>query len=397
MAVEPITLLKQVFPGMADEALVQMAWMTRVQTYPPETMLCREGAEEDVFYIVGEGQVIITQQLGSEERFLRYAGPGEYFGEMAVIANTPRNANVRTTVETTVVEIDKASFVEMIRQNPIIALTMFRTTVGWLRANDTAAIAALNRQKQEVERAYDELRTQERRRSEFLTTLAHELRTPLTTANGFMQLIKSGAMTGPALQMGLDKVANGLEQIVSLVNDLMFLQEMDLLEPAVRPVDIRAVVSTIVEEAADRAAGNNVTVIADMPAALPEVQADPDGLTRALGALLDNAIKFSPNGGEICVRVAQTDDHLRVSFIDPGIGIEPDFIPRIFERFERLEKHGDLLFGGMGLGLPIAKHLVESFGGSISVESEVGKGSTFTVQLPVLLTEHRRAEPKETI
>src|SRR5262245_58215598 len=219
MTVEPISLLKQVFAGMSDEALVQMAWLTQIRTYPPETILCHEGAEEDVFYIVGEGQVVITQQLGNEERFLRYSGPGQYFGEMALIANTPRNANVRTTVETTVLEIDKASFIEMIRQNPIIALTMFRTTVGWLRANDTAAIAALNRQKQEIERAYDELQTQERRRSEFLTTLAHELRTPLTTANGFMQLIKSGAMSGPALQMGLDKVANGVERIVSLVND----------------------------------------------------------------------------------------------------------------------------------------------------------------------------------
>ena len=87
------------------------------------------------------------------------------------------------------------------------------------------------------------MQTQERRRSEFLTTLAHELRTPLTTANGFMQLIKSGNMTGPALQMGLDKVAGGLERIVSLVNDLMFVQEMDLLQPVVRPVNLAAVLA----------------------------------------------------------------------------------------------------------------------------------------------------------
>ncbi len=396
MTVEPISLLKQVFPGMSDEALVQMAWMTHIRTYPPETVLCHEGAEEDVFYIVGEGQVIITQQLGSEERFLRYSGPGQYFGEMALIANTPRNANVRTTVETTVLEIDKSRFVEMIRQNPIIALTMFRTTVGWLRANDTASIAALNRQKQEIERAYDELRTQERRRSEFLTTLAHELRTPLTTANGFMQLIKSGTMSGPALQMGLDKVAGGLERIVSLVNDLMFVQEMDLLEPSVRPVDLSAVLASIVEDAADPAANNGLTVVLDVPPTVPEIQADPDGLTRALGALLDNAIKFSPNGGEIRVAVSIADDHMAISFIDPGIGIEPEFMSRMFERFERREKYGDILFGGIGLGLPIAKHLVESFGGSITVSSEVGKGSTFTVQLPVLLTERSQAEPEET-
>jgi signal transduction histidine kinase len=394
MTVEPISLLKQVFAGMSDEALVQMAWMTQVRTYPPDTVLCHEGAEEDVFYIIGEGQVSISQQLGNEERFLRYSGPGQYFGEMALIANTPRNANVRTTVETTVLEIDKASFVEMIRQNPIIALTMFRTTVGWLRANDTAAIAALSRQKQEIQRAYDELQIQERRRSEFLTTLAHELRTPLTTANGFMQLIKSGAMSGPALQMGLDKVASGLERIVSLVNDLMFVQEMDLLEPSVRAVDLRSIITSLVDEAAHHAADHGLALVVELPSTLPVIQADPDGLRRALGALLDNAIKFSPNGGEIRIGVSLTDNHVNIAFADPGIGIEPDFMSRMFERFERREKYGDILFGGIGLGLPIAKHLVESFGGTITVTSEIGKGSTFTVQLPVLLSE--QVEPEET-
>jgi CRP-like cAMP-binding protein len=190
---------------MGVDALVEMAWLTTTRTYPPDTLLCHEGVEEDVFYIVGEGQVIVTQQLGDEERFLRYAGPGQYFGEMALIADTPRNANVRTVAETTVLEIDKDVFAEMIRRNPIIALTMFRTTVGWLRANDAAAIAELSRQKQEIEYAYHELQLQEKRRSEFLSTLSHELRTPLTTASGYMQLIKSGNMTGPALNMALRK------------------------------------------------------------------------------------------------------------------------------------------------------------------------------------------------
>jgi len=229
MAFDTEALLRQVFPGMDELALQGMVRLAKVCTYPADTLLCREGAEEEIFYILGEGQVLVTQQLGDEERFLRYSGPGQYFGEMALIANSPRNANVRTTTETSVLEIDKTTFIEMIRQNPVIALTMFRTSVGWLRSNDTAAIAALSQQKQEIERAYDILKTQERQRSEFLTTLAHELRTPITTANGYMQLIKKGTMTGPALEMGLEKVSGGLERIVSLVNDLLFVQEMDLL------------------------------------------------------------------------------------------------------------------------------------------------------------------------
>jgi signal transduction histidine kinase len=386
MAVEPIALLQQVFPGMAEDALMQMAQLAQVRTYPPDTLLCQEGAEEEVFYIIGEGQVVVTQRLGKDERFLRYSGPGEHFGEMALIGNTPRNASVRTVTTTTVLEVDKATFIEMIRQNPIIALTMFRTAVGWLRANDAASLAALQQQKQEIEDAYTQLRIQEQRRSEFLSTLAHELRTPLTTANGFMQLIRSGNMMGPALQMGLDKVASGLEQIVSLVNDLMFVQEMDLLEPTVRPVNLSELLANLIDEMEDRAASRDLRVRVLIPPFLPELQADVDALTRAFRALLDNAIKFSLDGGEIRVEVSVSDDHLNVAFIDPGIGIEPVFMPRIFERFQRTEKYGDNLFGGIGLGLPIAKHLVESFGGSISVKSEVRRGSTFTVHLPVINT-----------
>jgi signal transduction histidine kinase len=389
MTVEPKALLKQLFPVMDDAALAEITRLARMRTYPADTILCHEGVEEDIFYILGAGQAVITQQLETEERFLRYVEPGQYFGEMGLIANTPRNATVKTVVESTVLEIDKATFIEMLRQNPVIALTMFHTTVGWLRSNDRAAIAALTESKHQIEEAYEALQQQEERRSEFLTTLAHELRTPLTTANGFMQLIKSGSMNGPALQMGLDKVASGLDQVVSLVNDLMFVQEMDLIAPTIRPVNLRGILQLIVDESEDHALDNDVTIVVEIPEELPELKADSDGLTRAMGAILHNAIKFSPNGGEVRIEVVHSADHINISFIDPGIGIAPEFMPRIFERFERQEKYGEMLFGGIGLGLPIAKHLIESMGGTISVISEVDKGSMFTVHLPVLITDSK--------
>jgi signal transduction histidine kinase len=384
MAFDPVMLLRQVFPLMDEDILQAVARIARKATYPPDYVLCHEGAEEEVFYIVGEGQVKITQQLGSEERFLRSAGPGQYFGEMALMANTPRNATVRTTEQSSFLEIDKESFIEMIRLNPIVALTMFQTVIGWLRSNDRAAITALSAQKEELRRAYEKLQVQEKHRSDFLTTLAHELRTPLTTATGFMQLIKSGNMTGPALQMGLDKVGNGLERIVSLVNDLLFVQEMDLIAPTMRSIDLHAILREITQEFEERAARNHLDILVNIPSSLPEMEADPDGLTRALRAILDNAVKFSPRGGNIRIDVTPTDDYLDIAFTDPGIGIESDFLPRVFNRFEHQDRRGEFLFEGIGLGLAIAQHLIESLGGRILVESEVNQGSIFTVRLPLL-------------
>src|SRR5450432_1705700 len=254
MAFDPLTLLQEVFPGMDVKALKQLAQVAKVADYPADTVLCHEGELEEVFYILGEGQVIVTQQLGDEERFLRYSEPGQYFGEMALIANSPRNANVRTTVNSSMLEIDKDAFIEILRQNPVIALTMFQTSVGWLRSNDTAAISALSRQKEELQQAYDTLRTQERQRSEFLTTMAHELRTPLTSASGYMQLIRSGTMNGPALEVGMEKVSSGIQHIVSLINDLLFVQEMELITPTVRAVNVAEVLVRIANEAQQAAA-----------------------------------------------------------------------------------------------------------------------------------------------
>ncbi len=386
--IEPKLLLKQVFPGVDEGVLTELGHYARLSTYPAETLLCKEGAVEDVFYIIGSGSVQITKRFeSSEEHILRHSGPGDFFGEMALIADSPRNANVRTLEETTVLEIDKPMFIEMLRNSPVVALRMFRESVDRLRANDQRAVAELGRQKQEIERAYAELQLQERRRTEFLTTLSHELRTPLTSASGFMQLVKSGSISGPGLEMAHEKIGGGLEQIVSLVNDLLFVQEMELIEPTIRPVNLSHIVERMIEDTADQAEDNGVQVFVELPAELPQLKADPDGLARALRALLDNAIKFSPDGGDVHVKVGVDGSHINIDIRDPGIGIEADFLPRIFQRFERRESHEGRLFGGIGLGLPIAKHLIESFGGSISVETTPGKGSIFTVHLPVLISQ----------
>jgi signal transduction histidine kinase len=349
-------------------------------------MLCIENAEEDIFYIVESGAVEVTKKLlDGKEQWLRNYGPGDFFGEMALISNSPRNASVRTTETTTVLEIDKGMFIELLRDSPIVALTMVSASVERLRSNDRLMFRELNAQKQAVEQAYAELQAEERRRTEFLTSLSHELRTPLTSASGFMQMIQKGNISGPILTMALEKVGNGLEQIVSLVNDLLFIQEMELIEPIIKPVNLHDIIRRIVEESEDAASDNGITIAVTMPPELPPLQADPDGLARALGALLDNAIKFSPEGGEITVTVTVVANAIDIAIRDPGIGIESDYLPRIFKRFEHRDSYGEHLFGGIGLGLPIAKHLIESFGGSISVDTAPGQGSTFTVHLPVLM------------
>ncbi len=385
MSIDPTRLLQEVFPGLSAEAVNELLRLARVRTYPAGTLLCEEGSYEGIFYVIAAGQVQVSKHfVGDEERVLRVIGPGDFFGEMSIIQNAPRAANVRTVGEATVVEIGKEAFEYVLRRSPSMAMTLVRATIERLRANDRMSIAELQRKNKEIEAAYRALAEQERLRSEFLTTLAHELRTPLTSAKGFMQLIQRGMMDGPALRMALDRITESIERVVTLVNDLLFVQEMELIQPALLPVAVGEIVQEVVREQARRAAESGLELVMEIESGLPALLADPEGLRRAFRALLDNAIKFSPDGGQISVVARRVEDALEVVFADPGVGIPEEFMrERLFKRFERIESVDGRLFGGVGLGLPIARHLVEQHGGEILVESEFRKGSTFTVRLPL--------------
>ena len=136
MTFDPEVLLRQVFPGMAEDARQEMARLAKVTNYPAGTMLCHEGALEEVFYIIGEGEVSVTQQLGNEERFLRTSGPGQYFGEMALIDNEPRSATALAITDVELVPISEKQFLFLVSQTPYFALKVMRILAQRLRATN---------------------------------------------------------------------------------------------------------------------------------------------------------------------------------------------------------------------------------------------------------------------
>jgi signal transduction histidine kinase len=156
---------------------------------------------------------------------------------------------------------------------------------------------------------------------------------------------------------------------------------MDLIMPEFQPTDVGGVVASSLEKQRQNASRNLVGLHFDIAADLPKVNASPKSLERVFNAILDNAIKFSPDGGDVIVEVEPVDENIEVVIKDQGVGIDPDVMPHIFERFYHADRVGDHLFRGAGLGLSIAQHVMEQHKGIIKVESELGKGSTFTVSL----------------
>ncbi len=376
-------VLQKAFPGLEGDGLDDLMAVAHKRFYPPDTVIVHEEEAGHTFFVVLKGQVEVSKQIdGQTRRVLQRHGPGEFFGEMALIEELPRVATVQTLTPSTLLEIHKDDFDTALARHPTLALTVMRKVTQRLRWADQTAIAELRQQNEKLARAYHKLAEQERLRSEFLTTIAHELRTPLTAADGYLSLIASGKLPADQVQEGVGRAARSVKRVVKLVNDILFLQEMDLILPEFQPVSLRELISQAVADRSQQAIDANLSLRVQVEEPLPEIRGDPEWLRRAIDALLDNAIKFSPNGGEISIRIARRSEQIRLSISDQGVGIPTDQMDRVFARFQRIERAGPHLFGGVGLGLPVARQVVEQHGGTIEVHSVEGQGSTFVLSLP---------------
>ena len=252
-----------------------------------------------------------------------------------------------------------------------------------------------------------EIRRLENVRRDFVANVSHELRTPVASIRAMAETLLMGAKDDPeAAQQFLETMLKETERLSSLLDDLLELARIEAGKREPRKVDlnVRELVETVLNKLRPHAERKQLTVTVDVPDNLT-LRADPDAMQQILVNLLDNAIKYTPNGGNVRVKGEgrgrkgkEGEDNGSLPFLPPlspsfpcvvlsvsdtGVGIPREHLLRIFERFYRVDKARSREMGGTGLGLSIVKHLVESQGGQMTVESEVGRGSTFTVTLPL--------------
>jgi len=375
-------IIRRAFPGIPRREAEELAAIGEVKSYPQGAVLCRENVIEDTFFILLEGEVKVSKIIkDDEERVLNRLQEGAFFGEMGLIHNAPRIATVMAATPVMVLEIHKPSFDRLLKQSSSMSLAMVHEVSRRLRENDEMAIEDLRLKAGELAAAYQRLAQEELARREFLTTIAHELRTPLTAARGFLEMARFHDLEGQALHDVLDTVERNVEQIVTLVNDILFLQEVELVMPELHPTNLGSLVEYAVDKVREKAEQAGVELRVDLDSDAPLVSGHVRSIQRALGQLLDNAIKFSPGGGVVYVRVERAPEGAKVSIRDHGIGIAEEVLPHIFDRFFHLDKIGERVYGGLGLGLSITKQVIEQHHGRIEVESKAGEGSTFTIYL----------------
>jgi signal transduction histidine kinase/PAS domain-containing protein len=239
------------------------------------------------------------------------------------------------------------------------------------------------RQREEAARSLAE--EANRAKDEFLATVSHELRTPLTAILGWGRMLTSGTMDEETRSIGLTAIVRAAESQATIVDDLLDISRIVSgklrLEP--KSLAVSAVIDAAIESVFHAADAKGIKIDVEPSGAM--VHGDADRLQQVLWNLLSNAVKFTPAGGQIRVRSEDSDGTVRIVVSDTGSGIAPDLLPYVFDRFRQGDSTPTRSFGGLGLGLSIARAIVEMHGGTLKAASEgEGRGATFTITLPAL-------------
>lgn len=231
-----------------------------------------------------------------------------------------------------------------------------------------------------------QLRKLENVRKDFVANVSHELKTPITSIRGFIETLKSGEVEDENIQKRfLDIIDFESERLIRLIEDILILSDLEnnLKSTTTDKIEIKEALNEIISIMTQLAMKKNIIITSDIQNGMLPLFFAKDKFKQMIINLIDNAIKYTPEGGKIKINAYQNNNQVEIEIKDTGIGIPKEDIPRLFERFYRVDKDRSRSAGGTGLGLAIVKHILELMNGKIKVESELGKGSSFILSIPL--------------
>ncbi len=322
-------------------------------------------------------------------------GMGGMSDERQTELNAQIEANFRTAIDDALLRASLAAVVAavvvtwLVSQqivNPLRALVKLSQRIAGghyqerLEATSHDELADLVHSFNQMAEALDHT---EALRHELLADVTHELKTPLASIKGYMEGLQDGVI--PANDETFHLIYHEAARLQRLVQDLQELSRAEAGEEPIHPqtIDPRSLVETAVERIRPQFVDQEITLTTELPPSLPAIHADPDRVGQVLVNLLGNALQATPDGGHVEVSLTSADDQVQFAVRDSGIGIAPENLDRIFQRFYRVDKSRARSSGGSGIGLTISRHLIEAHGGQLWAESDgLGTGSTFRFSLP---------------
>ena len=264
-----------------------------------------------------------------------------------------------------------------------------------------AQIEARSRLLSSEKLARNEAERANRLKDEFLATISHEIRNPLNAILGWAHMLRLGKLTPPNTERAIETIYRNAKSQAQLVADLLDVSRIisGKLQLDVRPVDLLSIINAAIDSIRPAADAKDIRLQAVLDPAAGQIHGDGDRLQQIVWNLLTNAVKFTPKGGRIQVKLQRIDSQVEIVVSDSGVGISKDFLPYVFDRFRQADASTTRIHGGLGLGLSIVHQLVDLHGGSVSVASEgEGKGATFTISLPFGVTSsEKEGEPANPV
>jgi signal transduction histidine kinase len=376
-------LLKKVyfFRGLSAEELASIHQVSREACFQPGEVIFREGAEADRFYIVLAGAVEVWKQ----NDLLAVHTAGHLFGEMALIDELPRSATVVAREPTRLAYIGREDFQQIIRQNSQVAISIIRSVSDMVRTSNEHFLESLRARNLELERAnlalreaQEELLHKERLSTlgKFSSLILHDLRNPISVLRSLAELILLSAGDQERVQRNARKIIEESDRLNQLANELLDYSRGDIrLNPTIVRLDeFFEHLREIIEE---RFRARGIAIHLDLEFRGPAIL-DANRLLRVFLNLADNAWKAMPKGGELRIRVWKAGGTLRAEVSDSGVGMSPEVQAKIFTPFFSSSE-----MGGTGLGMSIVKSIIEAHHGTVTFTSEVNKGTTFRLCLPL--------------
>ena len=237
-----------------------------------------------------------------------------------------------------------------------------------------------------LQRAYEELQTLDKMKDEFIANVSHELKTPLISIKGYGELLYDEKLDGLSdkQKKSLEVILRNADRLTRLINSILLISMLKAgkIEFHFEPLDLDEIVQICVGDFKSMMDKKQIIFEKDIPA-ISKVKGDKDRFIEVINNLLDNAIKFTSEGGKVSIKAWDEAENVHITVSDNGIGIPADIIPKLFTRFYQLDASTARKYGGTGLGLHITKNIIDAFGGKIWIESEVGKGTTVHILLPI--------------
>ncbi len=383
-----IEILKSsaLFKNISREQIQSIIGSFETRAYAPgETIFDDGSTQTDGMYIVASGSIKIYKTLPGEEmrqQAVAVLPSGSFFGEMALLDEESRSAGAAAMDDATLLYLSKQSFHSIISKDLVLGHEILSRIAKVMskRLRDTN-----NLFREVVSWGYRARKEVRDLKSNFLSTISHELRTPIHSIQGFSSLMRDSAhVDEETKQKFIEVILNESKRLGDLINDLISLAEIEygaiVLER--HSTNLSELIDKAVERYKTDAAEKKINFHLLIPVNLPPLSLDSGRFLQCVEHLIENAVKFSPFEGEIRIEVAVMKNSVDLMVTDNGPGIASKYHERIFDKFYQIDQSTTRTVEGAGIGLSLARHIVQLHGGTIGVLSKEGEGSTFKISLP---------------